>query len=768
MRARALALAAVLLFFSGATALVYQVLWLRLLGLVFGVTVYAASTVLASFMAGLGLGSLLGGRLADRLSRPLWGYGVAEVLVGLFALLSHAALAWTSGAYVALQPRLAGSFGLLTASRFVLAFLVLLVPTTLMGASFPLVARSPLLARSALGPRLGWLYATNTAGGIAGTLAAGLYLIGSHGIAASFRLAALVNVLVGLLAIVTSWRLREASLPPSASELEPSVVIPSGIGDEVAPDRGPGRLVLAVFTLSGFASLGLEIVWFRILSLFLQTTTYAFTAMLATVLSGIAAGSTLAARLLRRSRDPLLLLAVLEAATAVACAASLWAVDGGLGILGWTQGAFGRAEGRRGAVTLVLSFAVLFPATLLLGVAFPVGLRLAAQGRPESEGRRVGRFYALNVFGSILGALAAGFLLLPRWGSRASVLLLAGVFLLAGLALLAALAPRRPRLAVIAAGASATVFAAVAVAAPDPFDVAVVRRHGGARVLYHREGVQATVSVLQTPEGRRVLFLDGLHQANDSRGVVAIHREIAALGLALHPDPRQALVIGLGGGVTAGALSRDGRLAVRVVELSRAVTGASELFRHVNDDVLQRANVGLRVDDGRNFLLLNRDRYDVLTADIIQPHHAGAGSLYSVEYFRLARAALAEGGIMVQWVSPYSELHFKAILRTFLAVFPDATLWSDGTLVVGGAGPVRPDGAAFARRLGEPGARAALASLGLDSFDALHGRYLADADSLRKFVGEGPILTDDQPRVEFYLSLPRSDRPVDLAGLFRR
>jgi spermidine synthase len=761
--------AAALLFLSGACALVYQVLWLRLLGLVFGVTVYAASTVLASFMAGLGLGSLLGGRLADRLRRPLWGYGAAEAMVGLFAFLSRAALGRLEGAYVALQPTLAGSFGLLTAGRFVLAFLVLLVPTTLMGASFPLVVRSPLLARSALGPRVGWLYATNTAGGIAGTLAAGLYLIGSQGIAASFRLAALVNVAVGVLAVFTSWRLQEASAAPAGREApEASAAVRPGSAEDAAPTEGVRRLVLAVFALSGFASLGLEIVWFRILSLFLQTTTYAFTAMLATVLAGIAAGSALAARLLRRSRDPLVLLAVLEAATALACALSLLAIDGGLGILGWAHDVLGKAEARRGAVTLVLSFAVLFPATLLLGVAFPVGLRHAAQGSAGSEGRRVGQFYALNVFGSIAGALLAGFLFLPRWGSRTSVLLLSGLFLLSALALLAGVARRRPGLALTAAGVTVAGFAAAALTVPDPFDVVVVRRHGGARVLYHREGVQTTVSVLQTPEGRRVLFLDGLHQANDSRGVVGIHREIAALGLALHPNPRRALVIGLGGGVTAGALSRDGQVAVQVVELSRAVTGAAELFRHVNDDVLHRRNVGLRVDDGRNFLLLNHDRFDVVTADIIQPHHAGAGSLYSVEYFRLARAALAEGGIMVQWVSPYSEAHFKAILRTFLTVFPDATLWSDGTLVVGGLAPVRPDAAAFARRLEEPSARAALGSLGLDSFHDLSTRYLADAQSLRKFVGEGPILTDDQPRVEFYLSMPRGDRPVDLAGLFRR
>ncbi|HEX6739183.1 MAG TPA: fused MFS/spermidine synthase, partial [Vicinamibacteria bacterium] len=559
---RALHLVAALLFLSGATGLVYQVLWQRLLGLVFGVTVYAASAVLASFMAGLALGSILGGSLADRLRRPLLGYGVAEALVGVSALASPWALDRVEALYLALHPRLAGSFGVLTAGRFLLSFLVLLVPTTLMGASFPLVVRSPGLAGRALGARLGVLYAANTAGGIAGTLLAGLYLIGAVGIAVSFRLAAAVNLAVGLLAALLSARHERA--PASAAVEDAGAGLAEDADDAGAAALGEGerRLVRAVFVVSGFASLGLEVVWFRILSLFLQTTTYAFTAMLATVLSGIALGSALATRLLRRPRRGLALLAVLELATAAACVLSLLATNAGFEVLGWAQALLSGAAARRGALALVLSFAVLVPATVLLGVAFPVGLRLVARGRPEREGRRVGQFYALNVLGSIAGAVLAGFVLLPRWGSRASVLLLGGAFLASGLALLAAGARARPRFALAAAAAGTAAFALLAAWAPDPFDVALARRHTGSRVLFHREGVQATVSVLQTPEGRRVLYLDGLHQANDAPGVVGIHREIAALGLALHPAPRRALVIGLGGGVTAGSLSRDGQIAV--------------------------------------------------------------------------------------------------------------------------------------------------------------------------------------------------------------
>jgi len=234
----------------------------------------------------------------------------------------------------------------------------------------------------------------------------------------------------------------------------------------------------------------------------------------------------------------------------------------------------------------------------------------------------------------------------------------------------------------------------------------------------------------------------------------------------VHPRPRKVLVIGLGGGVTAGAAALDPSAQVDVVELSRSVIGGASWFAHVNGDVLNRPNVRMHVDDGRNVLLLTGERYDVVTADIIQPHHAGAGSLYSVEYFRLAREVLAEGGIMVQWIGLRSEQHYKLILRTFLSVFPEVSLWGDGSLVVGSAAPLTLTPEAFARRLQEPGVREALAPLGVTDYASLAALHRADGPALRAFVGEGPLLTDDRPLVEYFLSLPPGDRAVDLEPLF--
>ena len=743
---------ALLFFASGLSGLVYQELWLRLLGLVFGVTVYAASAVLAGFMGGLALGSALGGRWADRTQRPLLFYGAAEVLVGVSALATPVLLDLVERAYVALQPVLPHLPGALTLLRLVLSIAVLLVPTMLMGATFPLVVRASLRGARPLGEDASILYAANTVGGIAGTLLAGFWMIGGIGIGASFRVAAAVNVAVGLAAILLSLAREKGQAPEHAPV--------AGEADE--PSSPVRRRLLAVFAISGFASLALEVVWFRVLVLFLQVTTYAFTVMLAAFLSGIAAGAAVDARLFRKRRDWLLWLVAIEALLALAAALSLALLDSSYDVLRFFGPWLDRPADRRNVLVVLASFLTLFPATFLMGLAFPIGLRLyVGEG---ATGARTGRFYAWNVCGSILGALAGGFVLLPLLGSRGSVVVLASASLLSAIWLVFALPAGSRRRGWAWAGAGTCAFAVVAFTAPGPFDIALARRHPGERLLWHLEGPQTSVSVHQAGQAR-FLYLDGKHQADDTGPVVQIHREIGALALAVHPAPRRVLVIGLGGGVTAGAAALDPAARLDVVELSPAVVRGAEWFRHVNGDLLRRPNVRMHVDDGRNVLLLTDERYDAITADIIQPHHAGAGSLYSVEYFRLAREALADDGVMVQWISLRSDQHYRLILRTFLSVFPEASLWGDGSLVVGSKRPLRLSAETFERRLAKPGVREALAPLGVTSFERLQALRVAEAPAMRAFVGDGPLLTDDRPLVEYYLSLPRDNRAVDLSPL---
>ena len=396
-----------------------------------------------------------------------------------------------------------------------------------------------------------------------------------------------------------------------------------------------------------------------------------------------------------------------------------------------------------------------------MGAAFPIGLFLFA-GAARASSRiasGLGVFYAVNVTGGIAGSLLAGFVLLPQFGSRGSLIVVAAALSLAGLALFLR-ASRVTRSRVAAVAAVSLLFAVTATAVADPFDAYLRERAPDDDVIWREESIQATVSVHRQPDGVLSLHLEGNHQANDSAPMVRSHRQIGHLAMVVHPRPLDALVIGLGGGVTAGAVSLHGHARVDVVELSGAVVRGARQFAHVNHDVLRRPNVRLRIDDGRNYVAQAVSRYDVITADIILPTHAGANSLYSAEYFRLVRRALRPGGMFLQWVAGSDE-EYRLIARTFLSVFPDATVWSRSSLLLGTLEPLRLRRADFEWKTIAPQARRALHDFGTTTFEDLLGLYTAGPEELRAFVGDGPILTDDRPLVEYFLSL-RRDRPPDL------
>jgi len=725
-----------LFFVSGACGLTYQVLWLRVLALVFGVTVHAASTVLASFMAGLALGSLLARRLA-RLGHPLRVFALLEAGVAASALATPAMLDLAAVVYRPISAGFPDSLWLLTAARFVGSSAVLLLPTLLMGATLPVLSQASVVRLGAQGSRLGALYSVNTAGALIGALGTGYLLIGDLGIGRTFQVAAAGNLLVAAVAWWLSGHIGDA--PPPAT-------VEGGVAESAAA-VSPGAIVL-VMTVAGLASLALEIVWFRMLVQFLPATSYAFTTMLATVLGGMACGSAFAARLLTRPRHWPVVLGYVQAATGVVALMSLAG-------LGATYAAGWRTSGLTQG-----SAAAILPAAILMGVAFPIALRLWTHGLAGQHGERpVGVLYAANVVGGIAGAILAAFLVLPLLGSRRALIALAMLYLLTGAGLLWHLGRRGGAVAMAAA------FALGAAIVPDPLDAALLRRHGpDERVIWSEEGIQTSVSIHTNRAGSRLMYLDGLHQASDVPDMVRLHRLIGHLPMVLHPKPERTLVVGLGGGATPGAVSQHDT-DVLVVELSDSVRKGADFFRHANYDVLRRPNVRVRLDDGRNFLTLTRQRFDVVTADLIQPIHAGAGNLYSREYFQLVRSVLADGGLVLQWIGHRQASHYKLIMRTFLDVFPETTLWFDGQLMVGTLTPLRIGPATLAEKLERRETRAALDEIGLGGFETLKSWFTAGPAELRQFVGTGTVLTDDRPLVEYHRSLPANDPLVDLTGV---
>jgi spermidine synthase len=406
---------------------------------------------------------------------------------------------------------------------------------------------------------------------------------------------------------------------------------------------------------------------------------------------------------------------------------------------------------------------VMFPSALLMGAAFPVGVKLWAGDSDQTATARLGVFYALNVCGGIAGSLAAGFFLLPQAGSRTSLLGVAAAILLSGVALVAVAPLTRGRRAALA-GAGVILYATAAATLVDPMRAFIAQRFPGESIIWIEEGVQSTVSVNQF--GRfKMETMDGIHQASDTSSLSFFHHLLGQLPMAIHPNPRDALVVGLGGGATAGAIGLHTGVRVDVVELSPAVVHAANFFSKVNYDVLNRPNVNLRVDDGRNHLLLTKWKYDVITADIILPIHAGSTNVYSREYFQACRNALNPGGLVAQWVSG-TEAEYKIIMRTFLSVFPDATLWADGNVLIGSTKPLRMSRGDFEWKMGVPERAGGFRDVNITKFEELVNLYTAGPQQLARYVGDGPILTDDRPLAEYFLSLPR-DRQPDRSGLTR-
>jgi len=685
---------AALLALSGAASLIHQVVWFRVLTLALGSSVHAAAAVLSGFMAGMALGSLAGGDVADRVdgSRRRW-MAFAAVEAG------------TALAAFCLPPLLRGASAPLAPS------LLIAIPAALIGASMPLALRIAGVA-SANAPRAAALIAGNAAGALAGVLTSALVTIPVMGLRKSTLLAVLLNLVAAIGALAMTVRRDEA-------EAQNDAATPPAT-------RARADWVLVAAAVSGFATFALEILWLRILSaIALRPTAYTFALILSAVLAGLAAGGLAAARVLRHSRQ-WHTAAGLSLVAASACAlAFTHLVSAAVRAFAWP-------------VVAAAAFGGIFATALCLGFCFPAVLSArVAVASPSVSGRRAGDVVAVNVVSAAFGALGATFLLLPHFGTRGSFAAVIAVLAFTG----AMLALRRQQawsavvLAVTAAGAGAFV--------SDMNAAALAGRFPGHTLLWRKEAAQATVAVHVEPGGVRTLWVNGIHQANDSADAVAFHRLLAELPLDLHPSPRRYLSVGLGAGITAGAAAARGALRVDIVEISPEVAQAAALFAHANKGLLQRPNARIFLDDARAFLRRSAGAYDVITADPIVPRLAGGGILSSEEYFRSARGSLAGAGLFAKWIGPTEDTAWKLIARTFLRVFPDATLWSDRILLAG---------------LGPGWERKVEAYRGTTVFTA-------GPEALRAFVGEGPILTDDQPRVEYFLSLPEHDPPIDLSPL---
>ncbi|MGE5303556.1 MAG: fused MFS/spermidine synthase [Alphaproteobacteria bacterium] len=771
-------------FLSGAAGLVYEIVWMRMLGLIFGHTVFALTTVLAAFMAGLGLGAYVFGHLIDRRGRPLRIYGFLEAGVGFYAGLIPVFFAAAETIYVWLYRALSISFSTFVVAQFFLAFLILLVPTTLMGASLPVLAKYFVDRAEGLGQKVGDLYAINTFGAVLGAAGAGFFLLPLLGVKATIFLAAAINFVIGAWALLADrWKVDDstgaARVLPAVKEQEINI----------APLEAPSFvlwLVVAGIALSGAASMVYEIAWTRALTLIIGSSIYAFSAMLTTFLIGIALGSFVFARIWgRRSVNSALFgwLEVLIGFSALALIPAFrWMPDVVLLILKRTTptptGALIAQFG--------VSFLTMIVTTTILGATFPCAAQIYARIL-SGLGRKIGQVYSANTIGCIVGAVIAGFLLVPWVGARSSMMAAAAVNMVTGAAILAvsirtkplryrivlavlllfvvalALVPRwDPR--VMVGGAS--IYTKNFVFARDP--AAAFRAYAAARQLvFYREGITSTVSVERTDRNTS-LRVNGKVDASDGMDMIT-QLMMGHLPMFLHPNPERALVIGLGSGVTAGAMIQHPVLkALDVVELEPAVMQAAAFFGHVNRNFLRDPRVHVVFADGRNFILASNKKYDVISSEPSNPWMAGVANLFSLDFYELVRQRLAANGLMVQWMHSYSLFprEFRMILNTFRQVFPHVTVWrtiGGDYLLVGSLSKVEIDYALLKKRFAASRAvRDDMVKLRLESPIDLLTLFYADETALDKFTRGALVNTDDKPLLEFSAPLALYANTTDL------
>ena len=749
---RALVLA--LFALSGASGLVYEVVWTRLLTTVLGNTVYAAGTVLSAYMAGLGLGSFWGGRLADRRPDPLRVFGLIECALGPVAFYLTLGLAGLTPAYVWLHRHLATCPAAAGAMRIGLAFAMVAVPTVLMGATLPVLSRAAVGWTSRVGLGVGMLYAANTLGAAAGCYAAGFWLIGSLGLQLTAWAGAAANVAVGLAALAAARR----SKPMAVATDVPQTAL-------ISQPASSGRLVLAAVVLSGFTALGYEVLWTRVLVLFMGNTVYAFSAMLATFLTGLGLGSLWVSRRADRWGRPLACLGLMHAGIGLYALLTLWFFAAALA---GPASAGAPVAWSEPAVQFLRAFAIMLVPTLLFGAAFPVAVRVVVQG-PERVGRGVGAVCVGSTLGSIAGAAGVAFVLLPAVGVEGSLCVLAAVNVALGAALCGLEPHARPRARAALVGLLAA--AAVATWWARPKQVFLRLHEAGptpGRVIHYRDDAVASVCVKE--HGReRALLIDNMPVAGTREGYRSSQKFLGHLPMLVHRGPvRSAFVLGFGAGGTCYSLStHPGTERIDSAELCPGVVAVAGLFEAENHGVISKDNVHLAVMDGRHFLQTAARRYDVISVDLLLPQSAGAGSLYTEEFYRLCRSRLAPGGIMVEWVPPHrvSLENLRTIVRTLRRVFGHTALWFTShynhLVLVASTQPLTIDLEQVAARMAEPAVNADLAEIGIDSVPALLGYFLAGHERLGSLAGpEGPTNTDDLPLIEYRLPVQTGSVPA--------
>jgi spermidine synthase len=768
-------------FLSGAAALIYQVVWVRSLTLVFGGSHLAVTAVLSIFMAGLAIGGYVIGKYVDTVKRPLRLYGLLELGIALFAVIFIGLMNIYPAIYIPLAQGRDGSPLYLSFIRVLFSIIALIVPTTLMGGTLPVLSRFISRQPKSLRNHLSFLYGFNTLGAVLGATVAGFFLLRLYSVTTTLSIAIITNASIGLISILLQDK-AAAVLPPEVSgshaESPPKPEIQKNTGYLL-----PYKLVLWGIGVSGFCALGYEVLWSRILTIVVGASVYGFTIMLVAFLAGIALGSEaygLFPKIFKvtdkgpgRAISWFGIVQVIIGVTALLV--TVYIRDLPANIAGLQNYFLKISPGFFSAklwANFVLAFSYMVVPAFFMGLAFPLAGRVYAEYK-ELVGSAVGEVLAYNTVGAILGAAVSGFVMIYLFGIERSLQML--IVINVGFGLLVVFSAKnreRATIGISAMTAAVLLFLALNHQAlrmwdtkyfaiyrnnqPEAFRTPEMIREAVANtdVLYYAEGIEAIVSSVQIKGGVQSFITNGRVEASTHLQDQQCQFTLGHMPMLLNKDPKRVLVVGTGSGMTLGATSvHPGVEQITLAEIEPKVIGVARTFAEYNHHVLDNPKLKIVFNDGRNFLMTTKETFDVITADPIHPWFRGAGYLYSTEYFKLASEHLRPGGMVCQWL-PIYELtpeNVKSVVKTFQEHFPYTMLWltHNDAEIVGSNAPIAIDETDLARRIAEPAIADDLKRVMMGSATEFLSYFVMGSGGMKKFAQGAIVNTDDNLYLEF-------------------
>lgn len=764
-------------FLSGFSALTYEIIWARMLSIVFGSTVEAISAVVTAFMSGLAIGSYFMGKWADGRKDILLIYSLTELAIGIISLSFYFIIISLPDIYYTLNLNIENAPFLFYYNgrhiRYALQFLLVAAPTLMIGATFPLMVKAYISSRNYIGEGSSIIYAVNTFGAVIGAFFGGFFLMPLFGIRMTLFIAVFINIALALaIYLIRRFRL---SAPSGTASADNTIKLKELLYSTESSKTPPliGRSVMAILALSGFAAMAYQIAWTRLLSMVIGNSVYAFSAILTTFLAGIAMGSLLFVRQIDRVKDKLLLLGIVQGVLFLTVILCLPLMDSLPALfIALFRGLSGTFLGLALIDFIIVSSAIFIP-TLLMGITFPIAIRIYTN-KTDLIGEEAGMLYSINTIGCIFGAFLTGFYFIPLFGVQKTIIAISGLNLVAAVIFILQSETLRYRMKAIAASASVAFYFLSLLMMPqwnvgllnlgvyfnaDFFQMAeghmigMKRFYDESKLIYYEEGTGGTVGVTEA-HNHLSLQINGKTDGGTSTVDIPPQILVSAFPLIMHPDPKFVEIIGLGSGISTGTATMFPVSKIACIELLPEVVKANRFFSSFNHDALKDERVNLIIDDARHHLTYHEQKYDVIISEPSNPWITGVSNLFTLEFFEIVKSRLKEGGIMSQWIQLNSldTKELKVLLNTFKTVFPYVTVWASSPqdlVVLGSKSRMELDpsrtGSAFQIR----GIKEELQKVGINNPEDLFGRYMMGDKELERFCRSAGLNTDDHPVIEF-------------------